>query len=97
MSIYALALDGWDELSTWGYDSGIGSFYAQLTRNGQSDDNGPEIWITPGGRYPIISTPSELATTVATEVGAELPHVHAAMNDAIEQGPPESMRLSPEA
>ena len=58
MSIYPLLLDGWDDTSTWGEDRG--QLYAQLTRNGVSDDNGPEFWITPP-RYPRFARGPELA------------------------------------
>lgn len=39
---------GWADFSTWGYDSGMGSFYAQLTCDTSSDDDGPDVWVTPG-------------------------------------------------
>jgi hypothetical protein len=42
-SFWALPLDGWDELSTWGFDTGQASFFAQLTQNGRSDDDGPQV------------------------------------------------------
>lgn len=62
MSIYALFLDGWEDTSTWGQDGG--HLYAQLTRNGVSDDDGPEFWITPPG-YPMVRTGPELARLIA--------------------------------
>jgi hypothetical protein len=62
MSIYPLLLDGWDDTSTWGEDGGY--LYAQLTRNGVADDNGPEVWITPP-RYPVVYTAPELARVIA--------------------------------
>src|SRR4051812_44136121 len=58
MSIYPLLLDGWEDTSTWGEDGG--QLYAQLTRNGVSDDNGPEFWIAPP-RNPSVHTGPELA------------------------------------
>jgi hypothetical protein len=62
MSIYPLLLEGWEDASTWG--EGSGQLYAQLTRNGVSDDNGAEFWITPP-RYPIVHTVPELAHVIA--------------------------------
>lgn len=60
MSIYPLFLDGWDDTSTWGEDGG--HLYAQLTRNGVSDD-GPQFWITPPG-YPVVRTAFDLARLI---------------------------------
>jgi hypothetical protein len=62
MSIYPLLLDGWEHASTWGED--CGHLYAQLTRNGVSDDNGPDLWITPP-RYPAVHTVAGLAHAIA--------------------------------
>jgi hypothetical protein len=62
MSIYPLLLEGWEDASTWGDDNG--NLYAQLTRNGISDDDGPEIWITPP-YYPAVHTVAELAHAIA--------------------------------
>lgn len=62
MSIYPLFLDGWDDASTWSEDGGY--LYAQLTRNGVSDDDGPEFWVTPPCS-PVVRTAPELAQVVA--------------------------------
>jgi hypothetical protein len=62
MSIYPLLLEGWEDASTWGEDNG--QLYAQLTRNGVSDDNGPGVWITPP-HYSAVHTVPELAHVVA--------------------------------
>jgi hypothetical protein len=56
-SIYPLLLPGWEDLSTWGIDTDY--FYAQLTHNGRSDDDGPDIWIT-SPNCPICRTAHEL-------------------------------------
>jgi hypothetical protein len=62
MSIYPLLLDGWEDVSTWGEDGG--HLCAQLTRNGATDIDGLEFWITPP-RYPVIHTVTELAHVIA--------------------------------
>ena len=62
MNIYPLLLEGGEDTSTWGEDSG--QLYAQLTRNGVSDDNGPEFWITPH-RYPAVHTVVDLSHIIA--------------------------------
>jgi hypothetical protein len=78
MSIRPLDLEGWDSLSTWGYDDLMGSYYAQLTRNGQSDDDGPEIWLTPP-LVPVLRSQEELAALIAERTGAHLAAVRQAM------------------
>ncbi|WP_202902320.1 hypothetical protein [Salinispora pacifica] len=84
MSIYAVLIDGWDHRSTWGWDDGTRSLYAQLTRNGNSDDNGPDVWITPPAT-PRILLPEALAKAIAHVTGTNLATVHAAMNDSLDQ------------
>src|SRR6185437_11383639 len=47
-----LDLDGWGELSVWGWDHQAQSLFAQLWRDRPDDDDSdaadaPEIWITP--------------------------------------------------
>uniref|UniRef100_UPI003F49816A hypothetical protein n=1 Tax=Amycolatopsis sp. CA-096443 TaxID=3239919 RepID=UPI003F49816A len=92
---WALALPGWDDLSTWGYDSGTGSFFAQLTRNGNNDDNGPDIWITPGASFPAVTAPAHLRPLIASSTGAAAADVTAAMNHAVDrQGAPARYRLA---
>jgi len=78
VSIRPLALAGWEDLSTWGYDEGVGSFYAQLTRNGHSDDDGPELWLTPLA-IPVVRSPEELADIIARRTAVPLTDVLAAM------------------
>jgi len=91
---WALLLPGWDDMSTWGYDSGTGSFFAQLTNNNSSDDDGPDVWITPG-QYPVISNPGQLQTQIAGATGATASVVAEAMNDAIDdQGAPPQYRVT---
>jgi hypothetical protein len=80
VSIYGLLLPGWEELSTWGVDDGY--LYAQLTRNGRSDDDGPEVQITPPG-WPVLHTAAELSAVIARVTGAEPTEVLAAMTPTV--------------
>src|SRR5690349_2443743 len=41
----AIDLPGWEDQSIWGWADGVGSFYAQLWRNGSTSD-APEIWLS---------------------------------------------------
>jgi hypothetical protein len=43
----------------------VGSFYAQLTRNGHSDDDEPDVWITPGSAWPAVHHTDVLAELIA--------------------------------
>lgn len=76
MSVYPLLLPGWEETSTWGHD--IDHLYAQVTRNGVSDDDGPEFWITPPS-YPPYQLEPELAAAISQVTGVELELVLRAM------------------
>ena len=38
-----LILPGWDERSTWGYDDGQASYFAQLWHNGVGEDRCPPL------------------------------------------------------
>ncbi len=42
----AIWLDGYDDQSIWGYDTGVGSFFAQVWSN-DSDSEEPDLWLTP--------------------------------------------------
>lgn len=44
-SINPLWLKGWDSYSTWGWDSGTTSYYAQLYRNDADRDGAPTVWL----------------------------------------------------
>ena len=83
MSIYPVLIDGWDHQSTWGYDDGVGSLYAQLTRNGNSDANGPDVWLSPP-TIPRILLPETLAKAIAQVTSVDLAAVHAAMNTSLD-------------
>ncbi|MEU3622807.1 hypothetical protein BS329_09635 [Amycolatopsis coloradensis] len=93
--MWALVLPGWESLSTWGYDSGIGSFFAQLPRNGNSDDDGPDVWITPGAGFPVVTSPAQLQALIASSTGTATADVTSAMNHAVDrQGAPAHYRLT---
>ena len=92
---WALLLPGWEDLSIWGYDTGLRSFFAQLTRNGNSDDDGPDVWITPGADFPAVTSPAQLQALIAGATGAKAADVTAAMNHAVDrQGAPSRYRLA---
>lgn len=90
MTIYGLALDGWAARSTWGWDEQLGCYYAQLTRDGNSDADGPDVWITPGRRFPRVTSVDILAPMIAVELRtADVQAVYDAMNTgAIAAGGP---------
>ena len=48
----AIWLDGYDQQSVWGYDTGVGSFFAQMWPNGSRSD-APELWLTPPTGLPV--------------------------------------------
>ncbi len=78
MSMYAFYLQGWEDLSTWGRDDDL--YYAQLTRNDASDDDGPQIQITPPSF--VVHSVGELVHVIATAI-AEKPDV---VDDAMSRG-----------
>ena len=82
MSIFPVALDGWDQLSTWGWDETQGCLYAQLTPNGESDDNGPKHWLTP----PVLNTRDQavLVAEIARRTGRTEQEVDAALGSGPE-------------
>ncbi|WP_125789751.1 hypothetical protein [Amycolatopsis sp. WAC 01375] len=63
----AIDLAGWGDRSIWGWDDGIGSFYAQLWRNGSSSD-APDIWLSGASKpYPW---PGCVALDIVQHTGA---------------------------
>lgn len=59
----AIWLDGHDDQSTWGYDTGVDSFFAQLWKNG-SESEDPELWLTPpllSATWPYVLVPPIVA------------------------------------
>ncbi|MFB6726755.1 hypothetical protein ACFCV3_41680 [Kribbella sp. NPDC056345] len=80
-SINRLLLDGWQDRSVWGYDTGTASLFAQLTRNSTPPEaDRPDVWITPP-THPALSQHVHLAAYIAKATGAELPDVLDAMAD----------------
>lgn len=41
----AIWLDGFEEQSIWGYDTGTGGFFAQVWQNGSANEQ-PDLWLT---------------------------------------------------
>ena len=64
--VAAFRVTGWENYSTWGYEEGLGHFYAQLYRNGDDHNAEPRIWITPP-RY-VPRTIDELAEAISAEI-----------------------------
>ncbi|MEV6349434.1 hypothetical protein [Actinoplanes sp. NPDC051851] len=60
----------------------MGSYYAQLTRNGRSDADGPEVWITPP-TWPVMVNSLLLAHVIARVTETDFAIVKAAMNDSV--------------
>lgn len=54
-------LAGWEQQSVWGYDTGLGSYYAQLWANGSSSD-APEILLS--GVDTVYPCPSRIALEI---------------------------------
>lgn len=76
MSVHVLMLDGWEHTSTWGIEDGL--YYAQLTRNGVSDAEGPQIWISPPRH--VFRSVTELLHAIAFATGVPAPVVDEAMS-----------------
>lgn len=85
---YLFLLDGWDQLSTWGWDEAEGSYWARLTRNGHQGGD-PEVWITPPV-WPVLNHPRLLLEVIANVVGESTDTVHNAMNCSFSPAPPHS-------
>ncbi|MEV8323529.1 hypothetical protein [Kitasatospora sp. NPDC056731] len=64
--LHDFAMPGWEYYSTWGWEEGLGHFYAQIIHNSDDRDATPRIWITPP-RY-VVRTIDELAQVIADEI-----------------------------
>jgi hypothetical protein len=79
-----LDLDGWGDLSVWGWDSQAGTLFAQLWRDRgdedevDEDDEDPDIWISPPA-WVVTDQPLVLANWVAEATGSRLTAVLTAM------------------
>lgn len=61
--IRPLLLPQWDEASTWGFDTGIGAFFAQLYRNGTNYSEPPTVWLV--GVSPDLHNTVDLRDEIA--------------------------------
>lgn len=71
----ALWLPGWSDQSIWGYDEQMDTYFAQLWRDSDTNDD-PTVWIS--GCDPI-GTGLQLATLIASITGRDLATVMRAM------------------
>ena len=74
---YGLRLAGWEDASSWGWDEQAGTWFAELTRNGNDDDDGPDVWLS--GMPRPIPDEAALAAAIGRATGAALDDVAAAM------------------
>jgi hypothetical protein len=82
-----LDLDGWGDLSVWGWDSQAGTLFAQLWRDRPDDDEDenderPDIWITPPA-WGATGQPTVLAGWIAEATGRPMAAVLRAMAASI--------------
>ena len=100
MSIYGLPLCGWEDCSTWGADADLATgsehFYAQLTRNGHSDDDGPQFWISPP-RHPPYRTVAELAEAISHITTVDATTVLQAMSAGVDPSTRRALLLPEQA
>jgi hypothetical protein len=71
----ALWLPGWSEQSIWGYDEQMDTYFAQLWRDGDRNDE-PTVWIS--GCDPIASG-LQLAAQIASATTGDMRSVMRAM------------------
>lgn len=67
-NVHSFNMPGWENYSTWGYDTGLACLYAQLYLNQDDRDGRPRIWITPPQH--VIIRINELAEVIATEIAS---------------------------
>jgi hypothetical protein len=75
---HGLDLDGWGDLSVWGWDSQAGTLFAQLWHDRSDDDEDedednerPDIWIAPPA-WEATGQPTVLAEWIAEATGSPL-------------------------
>ncbi len=85
-----LDLDGWGDLSIWGWDSQAGTLFAQLWRDrddeedaDEEDDEHPEVWITPPA-WEATGQPEVLASRIAEATGSSVAAVLRAMAQSVQ-------------
>ncbi len=83
-----LDLDGWSDLSVWGWDSQASTLFAQLWRDRDDedqdgdDDERPDIWITPPA-WEATDQPVVLASWIADVTYSPLIAVLTAMAQSV--------------
>lgn len=71
----ALCLPGWSDRSIWGYDEQMDTYFAQLWRDGDTNDD-PTVWIS--GCDPIGSR-VQLADRIRSATGVDRAAVRRSM------------------
>jgi hypothetical protein len=71
----ALRLPGWSDQSIWGYDEQMDTYFAQLWRDGDTNDD-PTVWIS--GCDPI-GTDRQLADLIASATDVNVSRAMRAM------------------
>lgn len=71
-----LWLPGWESYSTWGWDSGVRSWYAQLYRDSDDRDGPPRVWLDGAQPIPYAQL---LYARIAVATGEALSAVYEAM------------------
>lgn len=90
-----LWLKGWEGQSIWGFDEGVGSYFAQLWRDEDFGDN-PTVWIS--GVEPRFTMVEQLFTVVVAATRAPFLSVYQAMqfpelNPATKASPPQPAEI----
>lgn len=84
----SLDLDGWGELSVWGWDDQAGSLFAQLWRDRPDDEENdldgerPDVWITPPG-WEATDQPVVLAQRISEATGIPTAAILGAMAEPV--------------
>lgn len=87
---FALDVDGWSELSAWGYDEGLESYFAQLWRDNDPMDAPPTVWLM--GYDPRYTRPEELFAAILATTHAPPPEILRALGG--DRGQPPAIRPS---
>lgn len=64
----ALCLPGWSDQSVWGYDEQMDTYFAQLWRDSDTNDD-PTVWISGVDQ---IGTSRQLADLIASATGVNV-------------------------